>query len=112
MEDLSLTGRRPEGRIGLEIYFDDVAAFASVFKEKRLRNPPEKGIALLRIFLTVLFELALLIGIVRKPQDAFAFISLLAGAQRPACNRDQAVKRPRFGFDNFSGFLFAVHLFD
>jgi len=58
MEDLSLTGRRFEGRIRLEIYFDGVAAFASVFKKKGFRNHLEKGIALFGIFLTDLFELA------------------------------------------------------
>lgn len=37
------------------------------------------------------------------------FHLLAARALGPACNRDQAVKRPRFGLDHFSGLLFAVH---
>jgi len=76
------------------------------------RRDLEEGIALFRIFSAGLFELALLLWAVRKPENALGLVALLTGAQRPARNRDQAVKRSGFGLDHFSGFFFAVHFFD
>src|SRR5713226_9013122 len=112
VKNLPLAGRRLEARIGLEDKFDSAAVFPGVLKEERVRDHLEKPIALLSIFSVGLFELVLLFRIMREPQDAFGFAALLGVGQRYTRNGDQAVKRARFGFDYFSGFLFAVHFFD
>src|SRR5260370_18134169 len=112
VKNLPLAGRRLEARIGLEDQFDSAAAFPGVLKEERVRDHLEKPIALFSIFSLGLFELVLLFRIMREPQYAFGFPALLGVGQRFTRNGDQAVKRARFGFDYFSGFLFAVLLFD
>src|SRR5229473_5174071 len=93
VKNLSLTGRRPEARIGLERQFGQATAFAGILKEKGVRNHLEKRIALLSVFSAGLFELVLLLRIMREPQNAFGLVALLEVGQRPARNRDQAVKR-------------------
>src|SRR5207249_3842343 len=97
VKNFSLTGRRPEGRIRLKGQFDEVAAFARVLKNERIRNHLQERTALFCIFSAGLFELALLLWVMREPQDTFGLAALFAGAQRPSRNRDQAVKGPRLG---------------
>src|SRR6266702_160786 len=89
VKNLSLTRRRTEGRVRLEGQFDSVATFAGVFKEKRVRNHLEKGIALFRIFLRVCSSLRCSSGscesLSMRSVSSRCWPSLTRNCARPLC---------------------------